>query len=135
MLDIPAFRGQYTHIAYGLLTPSADCSDSMMQSTGLLIPSYPTSLGCDASGVVAELGAGTTGFKVGDRVCGCTRLGVPGYGTWQEFVSRPSFIYLLIDHYIVILVMFFGGVIRGFFGFLLGGGKRGRGWLANGGVD
>lgn len=64
--------------------------------TGLLVPSFPIVLGCDASGVVVEVGSGEekeeedegTGslFKVGDRVCGCVRLGEPGYGTFQEYV-------------------------------------------------
>lgn len=54
---------------------------------GFLVSSFPVVLGCDASGVVVEVGteAGSF-FKVGDRVCGCVRLGEPGYGTFQEYV-------------------------------------------------
>jgi NADPH:quinone reductase-like Zn-dependent oxidoreductase len=63
----------------------------MMYGMGILIVSYPTALGCDASGIVVELGPGVAGFKVGDRVCGCTRLGSPGYTTWEEFVGLPLF--------------------------------------------
>jgi NADPH:quinone reductase-like Zn-dependent oxidoreductase len=54
---------------------------------GLLVSSFPIVLGCDASGVVVEAGKeAESHFKVGDRVCGCTRLGEPGYGTFQEYV-------------------------------------------------
>ena len=57
-----------------------------MQSTGLLVTKWPIVLGCDASGIVIKAGAATSStFKVGDRVCGCTRLGVPGFSTFQEY--------------------------------------------------
>lgn len=57
-----------------------------MQSTGLLVTAWPIVLGCDAGGVVVQVGPdAASSFKVGDRVCGCTRLGVPGYSTFQEY--------------------------------------------------
>jgi len=59
-----------------------------MQGTGMLVLSWPIVLGCDASGVVTEIGEGVSKFKVGDKVFGCTRLGHAGYGTFQEFVSQ-----------------------------------------------
>jgi len=37
--------------------------------------------------VVVGVGEGVSRFKVGDKVFGCTRLGAPGYCTFQEFVS------------------------------------------------
>lgn len=52
-----------------------------------LVASWPMVLGCDASGTVVEVGKEAESiFKVGDRVCGCTRLGETGYGTFQEYV-------------------------------------------------
>lgn len=68
--------------------------------SGLLVSSFPIVLGCDASGVVVEVGSEETtsksssssSFKVGDRVCGCTRLGEPGYGTFQEYVWLALFL-------------------------------------------
>lgn len=61
-----------------------------MQSTGLLVSSWPIVLGCDASGTVVEIGEGVKKFAVGDGVFGCTRLGVPGYSIFQEFVSSDD---------------------------------------------
>jgi NADPH:quinone reductase-like Zn-dependent oxidoreductase len=54
---------------------------------GLLVEGWPIVLGCDASGIVTEVGEGVTKFKVGDGVFGCTRLGFPGYMTFQEYVG------------------------------------------------
>lgn len=55
--------------------------------SGALVSSFPMVLGCDASGIVVEVGMEAEPFfKVGDRVCGCTRLGETGYGTFQEYV-------------------------------------------------
>jgi hypothetical protein len=59
-----------------------------MQGTGMLVLEWPIVLGCDASGIVVELGEGVSKFKVGDKIFGCTRLGHAGYGTFQEFVSK-----------------------------------------------
>ena len=62
-----------------------------MQSSGLLVMSWPIVLGCDASGVVVEVGkAAASDFKVGDRVCGCTRLGIPGHSTFQEYFCMDA---------------------------------------------
>lgn len=58
---------------------------------GTLVSSFPIVIGCDASGVVVEVGKDAESvFKVGDRVCGCTRLGDTGYGTFQEYVCVPD---------------------------------------------
>ncbi|KAF2418902.1 GroES-like protein [Tothia fuscella] len=63
--------------------------DGFMAFTGLLITKWPFILGCDAGGVVVKAGSKAEGplgpFKVGDEVCGCTRLGMPGYSTCQEY--------------------------------------------------
>ena len=62
-----------------------------MQSSGLLVMLWPIVLGCDASGVVVEVGkAAASDFKVGDRVCGCTRLGIPGHSTFQEYFCMDA---------------------------------------------
>ena len=58
-----------------------------MQGTGAIVAAWPVVLGCDSSGTVIEVGEGVTKFKVGDGIFGCTRLGMNGYGTFQEYVS------------------------------------------------
>lgn len=55
---------------------------------GILVTAWPIVLGCDASGTVVDVGEGVTKFKKGDGAFGCTRLGVPGHGTFQEYVSQ-----------------------------------------------
>ena len=52
---------------------------------------WPIVLGCDASGIVVKVGStASSTFKEGDRVCGCTRLGVPGYSTFQEYFCMDA---------------------------------------------
>lgn len=59
----------------------------MIGQTGLLVTSWPVVLGCDAAGVVVEAGyRASEKFKIGEEVCGCTRLATPGHSPGQEFV-------------------------------------------------
>ena len=62
-------------------------SEGFMQGTGLMVTAWPIVLGCDASGIVVEVGENVTKFKRGDGVLGCTVLGVPGHSTFQEYVG------------------------------------------------
>lgn len=62
-----------------------------MAESGLMVEGWPLVLGCDASGVVVKTGKDASStFKVGDEVCGVPRLGLPGYGTCQEYVWHPA---------------------------------------------
>ncbi|KAJ4289206.1 hypothetical protein N0V90_011548 [Kalmusia sp. IMI 367209] len=45
--------------------------DWKRQAWGFMIPSYPTILGADVSGVIETVGSNVTNFKPGDRVFGC----------------------------------------------------------------
>ncbi|PGG98961.1 hypothetical protein AJ79_08736 [Helicocarpus griseus UAMH5409] len=61
--------------------------DEVMRSMGVLVHTWPLGLGIDVAGVVVKVGENATSkFKVGDHVCGCTRLGYPGYNGGQEFL-------------------------------------------------
>jgi NADPH:quinone reductase-like Zn-dependent oxidoreductase len=65
-----------------------------MSSTGFFVKAWPFVPGCDAAGVVVEVGDQVGDrFKVGDEVCGCTRLGMPGHSPAQEFVSMRTSLY------------------------------------------
>lgn len=54
---------------------------------GLLVETWPVVLGCEAAGVITEIGEGVGGFKVGDRVFGVVKVGFSAYMAFQEFVS------------------------------------------------
>ncbi|KAL8916466.1 MAG: hypothetical protein Q9208_008498 [Pyrenodesmia sp. 3 TL-2023] len=58
--------------------------DTYMSSSGLLVKSFPIVLGCDSSGIVTKVGPSTS-LKPGQRICGSTRLGFPGYSTFQQY--------------------------------------------------
>lgn len=61
-----------------------------MAGTGLLVVDWPFVLGCDAGGVVVKTGSKVSNLKVGDEVLGCTRLGVKGHSTCQEYVCETA---------------------------------------------
>jgi NADPH:quinone reductase-like Zn-dependent oxidoreductase len=64
-----------------------------MSQYGILVLEWPFVLGCDASGVVVEAGEKAEkeyGFKAGDYVCGCTRLGTKAYSTCQEYLLMDA---------------------------------------------
>jgi NADPH:quinone reductase-like Zn-dependent oxidoreductase len=49
---------------------------------------FPITLGCDFSGVVAQLGEGVTSFNIGDEVYGY--CGVQRDGSYAEYVALPA---------------------------------------------
>lgn len=59
-----------------------------MSSTGALVKDWPLVPGIDVAGVVEKVGEkASSSFKVGDQVCGCTRIGARGYSACQEYVG------------------------------------------------
>ena len=48
----------------------------------------PLILGCDAAGIVEEVGTNVTSFKKGDEVFGCPNF--PGNGSYAEFVAARA---------------------------------------------
>ncbi|EEH10191.1 predicted protein [Histoplasma capsulatum G186AR] len=65
--------------------------DGMMQSSGVIVHEWPLFLGVDVAGVVVKVGENAASmFKVGDHVCGCTRVGYPGYNSGQEYLLMDA---------------------------------------------
>ncbi|MCJ1368374.1 hypothetical protein MMC16_007516 [Acarospora aff. strigata] len=78
----------------GIAKPSPSADQILVKSiatvintvTVLLVTAWPIILGCDVAGVVVEVGKfASSSFKVGGEICGCTRLGVPGHSTFQDY--------------------------------------------------
>lgn len=63
-----------------------------MIATGLLMEEWPLVLGSEGCGIVEELGEGAEkyGFKVGDYVFGCVRLGYTQYAQGQEYFLKDA---------------------------------------------
>jgi NADPH:quinone reductase len=51
---------------------------------------FPLVLGVDGAGVVTELGAGATRFRVGDSICGQFLHDPVGIGTYAEYATVPE---------------------------------------------
>lgn len=59
-----------------------------MSGTGVMVKDWPFVPGVDVAGVVEKVGeTAALTFKVGDPVCGCTRIGNRGYSACQEYVG------------------------------------------------
>jgi len=70
--------------------------DRFMANSGILVQSWPLIAGVDAAGVVVKVGEkAASGFKVGDEVCGCTRLGTEGYSTMEEYFLMDADVTIL----------------------------------------
>lgn len=55
----------------------------------LYSPSYPSTLGYEASGVVEAIGSAVTEFKIGDRVSTIPAFSMNTYGTYGEKIVMP----------------------------------------------
>lgn len=53
-------------------------------------PQLPTLIGYEACGIIEALGAGVTGFSIGDRVCALPMYSLGHYGVWAEQAIVPA---------------------------------------------
>ncbi|EEP76683.1 predicted protein [Uncinocarpus reesii 1704] len=84
--DLPVFKPGPDQILVKSIYTAINPVDHMMRTMGVLVRDWPLVPGVDAAGVVVEVGSNIAGkFKIGDHVCGCTRLGTPGHGTCQQY--------------------------------------------------
>jgi NADPH:quinone reductase-like Zn-dependent oxidoreductase len=77
-----------------------------MANYGLLVVNWPLGLGCDVSGVVVEAGdeaKSKYNFREGDKVFGCTRLGMTGYDGAAEFLLMDAMVTLRMPDNISLL--------------------------------
>jgi NADPH:quinone reductase-like Zn-dependent oxidoreductase len=56
----------------------------------LRTPKLPSLMGMEAAGIIEELGAGVSGFIVGERVCVMPSLGLGEYGVYAEQAIVPA---------------------------------------------
>ncbi|KAJ3043193.1 hypothetical protein HDV00_005513 [Rhizophlyctis rosea] len=64
--------------------------DHVSADFGLFVEKYPTILGVDGAGVVAEVGEGVQKFAKGDRVFFQGEIGNPTRGTFQQHIAIPA---------------------------------------------
>ncbi|KAJ7117585.1 chaperonin 10-like protein [Mycena epipterygia] len=71
--------------------------DTYVTDVGFAVVQFPVILGFNASGTIAEVGAGVIGLAVGDRVTGFALFGQgrkDGFkGAMQEFVVLPDYLW------------------------------------------
>jgi NADPH:quinone reductase-like Zn-dependent oxidoreductase len=68
LVDVPAPRPQAGEVLVALRAAGLNQADVFVREGGLASAPLPLVLGCEGAGQVAEIGAGVTGFAVGDRV-------------------------------------------------------------------
>ena len=85
--DISTPKARPKHLVIKVLAAGVNRFDHYLRE-GSVVPelSFPHILGADAAGEVAEVGAGVTGFEIGERV-----IPMPGFPTAEnEYAIRPA---------------------------------------------
>jgi len=84
--DVPALTPGPGEVVIGVKAASLNFPDVLIiQNRYQVKPPLPFSPGCEAAGIVKEIGAGVTGVKVGDRVMAYTT-----YGAFAEEVKTDA---------------------------------------------
>lgn len=89
--DVPTPRARPGHVVIRILASGVNRLEHYIREGSVLGLTFPHVLGSDASGVVAEIGDGVTGFTIGERV-----VPMPGYpllasDTVQPISAAPSY--------------------------------------------
>ena len=87
--DAPYHMPEADEIVIKTMAIAINPADIIIQSRGIIVDTYPAILGCDAAGVVEEVGSNVENFKAGDRVIG-TAQPLPGgnykHSGFQQYV-------------------------------------------------
>src|SRR5271165_4303296 len=88
--ELPAPKPQKYEVLIKVEAIGLNRAESMFRSGQYLYqPNLPSGLGYEASGTVAEVGPGVTGFKTGDRVSSIPSFSLRDYGTYGEVALLP----------------------------------------------
>ena len=89
--DAPWSQPEANEVVIKVKAIAINPADYIIQRLGILVQHYPAILGCDAAGVIEEVGPDVDNFKPGDRVFGScsplmTKDGVYAYSAFQHYV-------------------------------------------------
>jgi len=89
--ELPAPKPQKDEVLIKVDAIGLNRAESMFRSGQYLYqPEFPSGLGYEASGTVAEIGPGVTGLKPGDRVSSIPSFSLREYGTYGEVALLPA---------------------------------------------
>ncbi|WP_163849566.1 alcohol dehydrogenase catalytic domain-containing protein [Pseudooceanicola aestuarii] len=93
LADTPRPEATPGHVVLRVKATSINTIDTMIKDMGAdlpLSPALPAVLGMDCAGVIEEVGAGVTGFAVGDEVYGCAGGLADLQGALAEFMLADA---------------------------------------------
>ncbi|KAF4631187.1 hypothetical protein G7Y89_g6945 [Cudoniella acicularis] len=86
--DAPYNKPEANELVIRVMAVAINPADVVIQKLGIIINSYPAILGCDAAGIVEEVGSDINDFKPGDHVIGATKPlpgGIYKYSGFQQY--------------------------------------------------
>lgn len=95
LATLPTPTPRANQVLIKVTTTALNPHDSMVQQTGLLIPSFPFVPGADLGGTVVKLGPDVTRYAVGDEVFAQINWDVPDGGSVEDLAGVRE--YALVD--------------------------------------